>query len=129
MFRLILGLVISAVITNWAYSELVLIDPKISYVLDDAIQALSLPTHDNWGLPDTNVYIEIIDNKFSSLKENTIAPIFSVTDRLTNIKRLVFQKRRGDKTLASPQRSFELLSGDAIFISHSRSAINNSSRF
>ncbi len=48
MIRLLFGLFISVVISRWLYSEVALSLPQAVPLIDYALEAVSIPTHDKW---------------------------------------------------------------------------------
>jgi len=130
MIRFILGFVASVAITNWAYQEMAVFDPHARNIIDSLSADLTPPTHDKWfggavdglsfNLEDTIQNVSQNANEYVSQFS-----IFHVTDRLSNIKRLVNQKRRGNSVSSRDFRQeiktfepYQMVSDDDIFVRH-----------
>ncbi len=119
MIRFILGFVLSVAVTNWAYSELIQIDPSFEGVVSEVTEMLAIPTHNEWPSMDLAFLLNDAESQFAQGKSYIHnLPIFHVTDRLANIKRLVIQKRTG-KQPAREIKLYEMVSGEEIFIKRS----------
>lgn len=122
MIRFLLGLALSVAVTNWVYEEMAMYDDGLKQALDDISSTLRIPTHNNWfegeGREVLSSVSESVDNFGANMGNIGDWSIFHVTDRISNIRRLVTVKRSGQRVenRAPQPKLYEMVSDDEMFI-------------
>lgn len=57
MFRILFSLFFWALVGQWAYSEVKLVLPSVTPVIDLALNKLQIPTHDQWSAKSIDSWI------------------------------------------------------------------------
>ncbi len=122
MIRFLLGLALSVAVTNWVYEEMAMYDDGLKQAMDDISSAIRIPTHNDWFEGQGEAVLSSLSDGVSNIETNIGDwSIFHVTDRISNIHRLISAKRNGRQTSIPaakvPQR-YEMVSDDEMFIQH-----------
>ncbi len=119
MLRFFAGALLSFLITNWIYSEIVLIAPEVGPLSKRAMQIIKIPTHDEWnGISRSSGSSQMaldIDNLIAA------SPIGKAFQSIGLSSPRNFQVNYSKVKKQIPQAIKEaapMLSGEDIFVSH-----------
>lgn len=105
-------------ITNWIYSELVLLYPPVDTFTKQMYHTVRIPTHNEWeALSDPRMAARVDSNVRAGLKEvsrSAPARYYEIFD-----KRVRDLWRSGDVTALFGSKELPFLSGEEIFITQS----------
>lgn len=104
MFRIMFSLFFWALVGRWAYSEVNLVFPSVTPVIDFALTKLQIPTHDRWDPQAINSFIaqarsfgeEAMKASKVSAKQNVSRPQQFVQATVDESKSVVRALRQND---------------------------------
>ncbi len=135
LFGWIARFFVSFLVSNWIYSEVVLLCPPVDRYAKDLYQASKLPTHDKWGRIASNSAADRLgldlERQISTTSPRaglSFARFFDDSIReLWSSKSLqsVFAVFGDNSLSALPSQRASFLSGEDIFSSHTVAAIKH----
>ena len=112
MVRFVLGFILSLVITNWLYSEIVIVYPEFEGQVNRFMERATIPTHDRF---DMSALYASISEWAGGIKRALSLNISGRTHRKNRVSNAPVKRNLTHSGYPSEYKLFEMLTGEDAF--------------